>query len=177
MPMRLNGQYQQDLSSCLSGDLEVQCDSGSFRAACSRFSTGVGLLPVLSTDGDPLGLTVNSFTSVSLDPPMVLMCIDYRSRILGHFAQGSRFAVNILGEGQRHLSQRFAKGSADQFSDVEYVRGRFGVPILSGTIACFECTLSQSIPAGDHMILVGTVDKVSHADGNGLVYFGSRYRV
>lgn len=156
--------------------VETDLDPSRFRAACSRFSTGVAILTLLGRDGLPYGLTVNSFTSVSLDPPLILVCVDNRSHVLNHFAPNCKFGVNILSEHQRALSQLFARRGDDRFSLTEWLPGKFGAPIFPRTLASFECELSQSVPAGDHKILIGTVEEVSLSEGNGLIYFGSAYR-
>jgi flavin reductase (DIM6/NTAB) family NADH-FMN oxidoreductase RutF len=156
--------------------IETKFDPSRFRAACSRFPTGVAILTLLGVDGLPYGLTVNSFTSVSLDPPLILVCVDNRSHVLKQFAPNCKFAVNILSEHQRTLSQLFARRGNDRFSATEWIPGRFGAPIFPETLASFECELSQSVQAGDHQVLIGRVEEVSHSEGNGLVYFSSAYR-
>jgi flavin reductase (DIM6/NTAB) family NADH-FMN oxidoreductase RutF len=151
-------------------------DAATFRTACSRFVTGITVVTLMGMDGLPYGVTVSSFASVSLDPPLILVCVDYRCHVLKHFALGNKFGVNVLSEQQRELSQQFARHSADRFSSIDWFRGKHGVPLLTGTIAAFECTLAQATPAGDHQILIGQVEEASHSEGNGLAYFKSSYR-
>jgi flavin reductase (DIM6/NTAB) family NADH-FMN oxidoreductase RutF len=155
---------------------ERRLDHATFRGACSRFATGITIVTLIGTDGSPYGLTVNSFTSVSLDPPLILVCVDNRSHVLKHFALGCKFGINVLSEQQRELSQMFARYSEDRFSRTEWMRGRHGVPLFTGTIATFECTLTDTTPGGDHTILIGRVEEVSYSEGNGLAYFSSAYR-
>jgi flavin reductase (DIM6/NTAB) family NADH-FMN oxidoreductase RutF len=172
---RSSPKYRTDRGSSAAVS-EARLDPATFRTACSRFSTGVAILTLFGIDGLPYGLTVNSFTSVSLDPPLILVCVDNRSHVLKQFAPNCRFGVNVLSEHQRGLSQMFARRADDRFSCTEWTPGKFGAPIFTETLATFECELSQSVPAGDHEILIGRVDDVSHGEGNGLVYFGSAYR-
>ena len=157
--------------------VERRLDHATFRGACSRFTTGIAIVTLIGTDGSPYGLTVNSFTSVSLDPPLILVCLDNRSHVLKHFEVGCKFGVNVLSEQQRELSQMFTRYSADRFSRAEWLPGKSGVPLFAGTIATFECALTHATPGGDHMILIGGVEEVSYSEGNGLAYFSSNYRV
>jgi flavin reductase (DIM6/NTAB) family NADH-FMN oxidoreductase RutF len=131
---------------------------------------------VLSLDGTPHGITVNSFTSVSLAPPLVLVCVDHRSQVIEHFREGEHFGINVLCEHQQELSQRFARSGPDRFRDVQWYSGKTGVPLLPDVLATFECRLVDSRPAGDHLILIGEVLHVAFVEGKPLAYFGSSYR-
>jgi flavin reductase (DIM6/NTAB) family NADH-FMN oxidoreductase RutF len=155
----------------------IGADPARFRGACSRFATGVAIVTLFGIDNRPYGLTVNSFTSVSLEPPLILFCVHYRSHVLKHFKPGRKFGVNVLSENQRELSELFARQGADRFSTTAWTPGKFGSPLFAGTIATFECALTQATPGGDHIILIGQVEEVSHAEGNALTYFDSKYRV
>jgi flavin reductase (DIM6/NTAB) family NADH-FMN oxidoreductase RutF len=137
-------------------DSESRADL-QFRRACSKFPTGVTVTTGVRDDGMPYGLTVSSFTSVSLDPPLVLICIDHRSRIIPHLISGQFFGVNVLNEDQQELSARFARHSSEQFSDVSWYRGEKGVPLLCDVSASFECRLTDTLSAGDHLIVIGHV--------------------
>src|SRR5437763_15789047 len=97
-----------------------------FRRVCGKYATGITILTVLDADGTPQGMTVNSFTSVSLSPPLILVCIDRQTAILSHFLAGTRFAINVLHENQKELSRRFAKSGFDRFLGVEWRRGETG---------------------------------------------------
>ena len=128
-----------------------------------------------TADGTPHGLTANSFTSVSADPPLVLVCIDLRCSILEHFPTDGIFVINVLGETQKDLSVRFATLPDDRFDGVAWHPGFHGAPTLDGAIGTFECRVLQRIEAGDHVILLGDVLKAHAGSGRPLVYFGRRY--
>jgi flavin reductase (DIM6/NTAB) family NADH-FMN oxidoreductase RutF len=151
-------------------------DVDLFRRVCSRFATGVTIVTTSSPDDQPRGLTVNSFTSVSLDPPLVLVSIDTRNHIVSRFPEGAPFAINILSEDQEELSRRFAASLEDRFEGVSWRKGIGGEPIIDGAIACFECTVQRAVEAGDHTILIASVKNVRLADGEPLVFFDSDYR-
>jgi flavin reductase ActVB len=147
-----------------------------FRRVCSRFASGVTITTVLDADGAAHGLTANSFTSVSLAPPLVLVCVDHRTKILEHFRHNSHFGINILSEHQRPLSDRFAGSGYDRFEGVEWYRGQTGVPLLPGVLAALECSRVKLVAAGDHDVLIGQVVHAQYHDGEPLIYFGSQYR-
>lgn len=146
-----------------------------FRRACARFATGITVCTVLAPDNTPHGLTVNSFTSVSMEPPLVLVCVDNRANVLPFFQHATHFGINILSESQEALSVRFAERGLDRFSGIEWNPGDSGVPLLGGTLARFECATSQVIPAGDHTIIFGEVMHAEYEDGEPLIYFASAY--
>src|SRR5689334_22021794 len=105
-------------------------NSELFRKACSKFATGIAIATVTAKSGQPFGITVNSFTSVSCVPPLILICIDYRSSILPYFRSSSFFGINILEESQRHFSIRFSQRELDRFEGVQWTTGQTGVPLL-----------------------------------------------
>ena len=148
-----------------------------FRAACARFTTGITIVTCVDGEGRPHGLTVNSFTSVSLDPPLVLVSIDLRHAILGHFLACPWFAVNVLAENQENLSHRFSSVSENRFIDVDWHSGESGMPLLADVLAQFECAAVRHIEIGDHAVLVGEVRLARHSEGRPLVYFDRSYRV
>jgi flavin reductase (DIM6/NTAB) family NADH-FMN oxidoreductase RutF len=153
----------------------VAIDSDLFRKSCARFATGVTIATVTGTDGRPYGLTVNSFTSVSCCPPLVLICIDYRCNILPHFRASSHYGVSVLSEHQRNLSIRFAERQPDRFDGLQWQPGRTGVPVLQGCISIMECSVSQVVEAGDHAILIGEVEHTEFYPGKPLLYYASSY--
>lgn len=155
---------------------ELAIDPKEFRRAGGKFLTGVTIATVRAADGTPHGLTANSFTTVSLAPPMILVCVDTRARLLEHFLGTGYFAVNVLSEAQQDLSSRFARPNIDRFEGVEWQAGRTGAPLLPGSLATLECRLAQQPVAGDHLILVGEVLHLSVTDGNPLAYFSGSYR-
>jgi flavin reductase (DIM6/NTAB) family NADH-FMN oxidoreductase RutF len=150
--------------------------SEEFRRACGRFPTGVAIASVMDSQETPHGLTVNSFTSVSLTPPLILICLGHEVTSLDVFRTASHFAINILAEDQREISARFARQGHDRFDGVEWRRGEYGAPLLEGVLAEIECALRRAIPAGDHDILLGEVLRVRVHKGDPLVHYASRYR-
>ncbi len=146
-----------------------------FRSACARFATGVAIVTASAADGTPHGLTINSFASLSLDPPLVMVAIDRRVGFLGVFEEHGAFAVNILGEHQRELSNRFAVLPEGRFSGVSWARGLTGSPVLDGVIGVLECRIERVFDAGDHRVLVGLAVAAEMGEGKPLVFFGSDY--
>jgi flavin reductase len=141
-------------------------DVSAFRQAMGSFPTGVTVVTMASDDGSMHGLTVNSFTSVSLDPMLVLVCLDQASRGAGLIERAGAFVVNVLSAGQQDVSRRFADrrrpaGSA-MFDGVPFEPGATGCPVLADTTASFDCRLRQSHRAGDHLIVLGEVVALVH---------------
>src|SRR5438128_1024697 len=126
-----------------------------FRRACGRFATGVTIASVLDTAGTPHGLTVNSFTSVSLEPPLVLICLGHDVSIIHHFRNSIYFGISVLADDQQALSERFARKGEDRFDGVPWRSGATGVPLLSGSLAGIECGVHRRIEMGDHDLFVG----------------------
>lgn len=147
-----------------------------FRRACAHFATGVAIASILDEEGIPHGLTINSFTSVSLSPPLVLICIDYRAASYPRFARATHYSISILSEEQQELSTRFAVQPDDRFDGVAWSPGLTGVPLIDGAITIFECATRQVIDGGDHGILLAEVVAVASPGGAPLVYFGSAYQ-
>jgi flavin reductase (DIM6/NTAB) family NADH-FMN oxidoreductase RutF len=150
-------------------------DSDVFRKTCGRFATGIAIATVTSSDGRPFGLTVNSFTSVSAAPPLVLICVDYRSTVLTHFRASSWYCVNVLGEDQRDLSVRFSQRIPDRFIGLGWERGASGAPVLDGCLANLECSVVQTVEAGDHAHFIAEVIHARCREGKPLLYFASDY--
>jgi flavin reductase (DIM6/NTAB) family NADH-FMN oxidoreductase RutF len=150
-------------------------DRDVFRKTCARFATGIAIATVTGTDGLPYGLTVNSFTSVSAAPPLVLVCIDYRSSVLTHFRGSAWYGINVLSSSQRNLSERFAARVPDRFESLPWRFGESGVPILDDCLANMECSVVQTVEAGDHAIFIAEVIRAQARDGEPLLYFGSEY--
>ncbi len=146
-----------------------------FRRACGKFTTGVAVATVLGPDGTPHGLTVNSFTSVSCTPPLVLICIDHRSTVLPYLRRSRFYGINVLREEQVDISQRFAFRSEDRFDGLEWAGGETGVPLLEHAMASLECRLHQTHEAGDHAVLIGEVVSARVNEGKPLLYFGGAY--
>ncbi|PWJ94696.1 flavin reductase (DIM6/NTAB) family NADH-FMN oxidoreductase RutF [Mesorhizobium loti] len=150
-------------------------DSGEFRRALGSFLTGVTIVTTVSAEGEPRGFTANSFTSVSLDPPLVLVCI--AKKALGHsaFSTSKGFAINILSESQKAQSGIFASKAADKFASVAWQPGQTGNPLIDGSVAVFDCAMQQLVDAGDHSILIGRVRDFSHNGAQPLGYCRGTY--
>jgi flavin reductase (DIM6/NTAB) family NADH-FMN oxidoreductase RutF len=151
-------------------------DSGTLRRALGRFATGVAVITARGPDGGPVGLTVNSLASVSLDPPLLAWSLAERSRSLPVFRSGRPLAINVLSEGQEALSRRFAGGSsAERFTGVAWRSGTQGAPLLEGCLATFECVIRRRIRAGDHRLLLCGIERCAWRQDAPLLFFASRY--
>jgi flavin reductase (DIM6/NTAB) family NADH-FMN oxidoreductase RutF len=151
-------------------------DSWLYRRTCAQFATGITVVTVLDSNGHPHGMTVNSFSSVSLDPPLVLVSIDLTAAIVGHFISSSWFAINILAEHQEYLSRRFSSPSENRFAGVDWHQGASGTPLLDGVLAHLECSVVRTFEAGDHSVLIGEVRVAEYREGKPLIYFNSCYQ-
>lgn len=150
-------------------------DTRALRDAFGAFMTGVTIVTTNGPDGEPTGLTANSFTSVSLDPPLLLVCVRGRSRTLSEIRRNGGFAVNILAEGQETLSNQFARPTPDRFEGVEWTHGPLGGAILPDVCGWFDCALHDEVAAGDHIILIGRVEGFNHRDVAPLGYSRGGY--
>ncbi|MFG6412406.1 flavin reductase family protein [Roseateles sp. DC23W] len=151
-------------------------DSQQFRAALGMFATGVTVVTVRSADGGLVGLTANSFNSVSLDPPLVLWSLARRAGSLPTFTHGTHYAINILAADQKELAQRFAMRDIDRFAGVSWREGAGGAPVLDGAVAVFECANRSRYEEGDHVIFVGEVERCTARPGaQPLIFHGGRY--
>ncbi len=151
-------------------------DSRSLRDAMGEFATGVTVVTARAADGQPVGVTINSFASVSLDPPLVLWSLGLQSPSLAVFEACSHYAVNILAADQVELSLRFSQAQNDRFAGIDTIVGAGGTPILPGCSAWFECRNEMRYPGGDHLILVGHVENFGRREKPPLVFHGGRYR-
>lgn len=152
-------------------------DQKAFRNACGMFATGITVVTTVGPEGEPVGMTVNSFTSVSLDPPLVLWNVGNHARSFALFSTTAHYAVHILHKEQEALSSHFATRGDDKFRDLNWSLGIVGSPILPDYAVCFQCTMEHVYPGGDHNILVGRV--VAFEDrGNqeALLFFRGKYR-
>jgi len=150
--------------------------SAEFRAACGQFATGVTIATVLDAERQPHGLTVSSFVSVSLEPPLVSVCLGHAVSLIDTFRSARFFGINILAEEQQALSERFARKGLDRFEGVGWSLGAHDVPLLDGVLAAVECHLDQRISAGDHDIFVGRMVATRVREGAPLVHFSRAYR-
>ena len=148
----------------------------AFRDALASFATGVTIVTARDPQGQPVGVTVNSFNSVSLSPPLVLWSLARRSSTLAAFAAASHYAIHVLGAHQKALAERFATPGIDRWAGVEHHTGASGMPLLAGCIATFECFNRNQYDEGDHLIFVGEVEHCSHhRGGSPLLYHGGRF--
>jgi flavin reductase (DIM6/NTAB) family NADH-FMN oxidoreductase RutF len=152
-------------------------DSRAFRQALGCFPTGIAVMTAVAEEASHIGITVNSFTSVSLEPPLVLWCIDRRSRRYPAFAQAPGFTVSILASGHKAVSSRLATAGEHTLDGIDLVPTDLGPPALKDALAVFECARESVQDAGDHAILIGRVLKFARHDGAGapLVYFQGKY--
>jgi flavin reductase (DIM6/NTAB) family NADH-FMN oxidoreductase RutF len=144
-------------------------DRTELRRVMSHFATGVAVITTRDVDGKPFGLTANALCSVSLDPPLLLVCVDKK-------AESHVFAVNILGHGHEDLSRRFAVSGGDKFLDVAHRPGVTGVPLLEGVLGAVECRVVAEHDAGDHTIYIGEVEELEASEGQPLLFFRGKYR-
>jgi flavin reductase (DIM6/NTAB) family NADH-FMN oxidoreductase RutF len=150
-------------------------DIKAYREALGRFATGVAVVTAAGADSH-IGITVNSFTSVSLDPPLVLWCMDRRSSRHDHFAAAPAFTISILGTEHKAVSSRLARPGEHSLDGLDLLPTEVGPPALADSLAVFECSREQTLAAGDHTILIGRVQRFSRPGQSApLVYFSGRY--
>ena len=154
-------------------------DTREFRRALGCFPTGVAIITTSDANGRPVGLTCNSFSSVSLDPPLVLWSLRKQSKLLPAFLDHPAFAVNLLTDDQSELSARFASGAIeDKFAGVPYTVADGGAPLLTDCLARFHCREFARHEAGDHVVFIGEVDHFDQGRGEGaLVYYRGAYKM
>lgn len=159
------------------GEYRTGHDPRTLRDALGCFATGVTVVTCVAGDGTPAGLTVNSFTSVSLEPPLLLVCLHRMAASSGALVDATHFAINVLQNGQQPASIRFATRDEDRFGTTPWSRGEAGAPILANSLGVFECERYAVYDGGDHHILVGQVVKASFdASLDPLLYFRGSYR-
>lgn len=155
----------------------MSMDQREFRNAMGAFATGVTIITTLDASGAPIGITANSFSSLSLDPPMVLFCLDLKSNSFRAFHENRHFAVNVLRENQQDLSNIFAKSSPDKWNGVHFKTWDTGCPVFDDCIANMECDVSSVYEGGDHVIIVGEVKRMQYDQNEcrPLLYYRGRY--
>jgi flavin reductase (DIM6/NTAB) family NADH-FMN oxidoreductase RutF len=158
----------------------MSLDSADFRRAMGRFATGVTIVTV-DLDGEVHGMTANAFASVSLDPMLVLVCVDHTTRTHAHLHAKKRFGINVLGEDQRAISEYYARPErshehAEVEAGAQFERTTHGTPMLQGTLAYLECRLHSAEVAGDHTIFIAEVEDVVVREGEPLLFFRGKYR-
>jgi flavin reductase (DIM6/NTAB) family NADH-FMN oxidoreductase RutF len=151
-------------------------ERNELRRVMGHFATGVTIITTVSKDGVPFGLTANAFTSVSLDPPLLLISVDKKAESYPHFEQSKVFTVNILSDEQEGLSRKFAVSGGDKFQGVAYRMGANGVPILDGALAYLECKVYAVYDGGDHTLFLGEIDEAETREVKPLVFYRGGYR-
>jgi flavin reductase (DIM6/NTAB) family NADH-FMN oxidoreductase RutF len=151
-----------------------QDNARSLRQALGKFATGVTVVTCQGAKG-PCGITANSFSSVSLDPPLVLWNIAKVSNSLQAYLVAEHFAINVLGAGQREISHHFAQADHTRFNGIEYDVSKHGVPLIPGSVACFECRTHQVHDCGDHYIIIGEVDSFRCNGDEPLLFYSGEY--
>lgn len=147
-----------------------------FRRALSRFASGVTVVTLKDKTGTSHGITVSAFSSVSLDPPLVLVCVDNNAGSQRAFHEGKRFVVNVLSEEQSEHSNQFASQIPDKFLNIHHHEGLEGIPVLKNALVNLECRLVEHHIAGDHTIFIGEIEHAHINEGNPLVYYQGNYR-
>lgn len=150
-------------------------DAASLRQVFGCFATGVTIVTACDAEGRPRGMTANSFTSVSLNPPLILICVSTQAPIWPVFAAAETFAVNVLSAEQREISQRFARPSEDKFAGIAWRKGAFDVPLIDHAAAYLACRRVREIEAGDHIILLGEVVHFAHQPAAPLLFHRGAY--
>ncbi len=158
-------------------DSIINFDTRKLRDTFGRFATGVTVVSTVNGSGEFFGLTANSFTSLSLEPPLVLFCLDYKALSFDTFRETSHFVVNVLGEDQEELSAHFARSSVDKWNGVDYETWKTGCPVLPESIAVLECHTVSRHEGGDHLIIIGEVERIRYdeSETKPLLYFKGRY--
>ena len=150
-------------------------DANELRRVMGMFATGVTVLTTRDAEGRPYGLTANAVTSLSLDPPLLIICIDKRAETHPHFFDSRCFVVNILSEEQSELSTHFAKSGGEKFGTLPFSTNQDGVPVLEGTLAHVECRIVETYEGGDHVIHIGEIQHAEVRGGRPLLFFQGRY--
>jgi len=159
----------------VEADESARLTASELRAAFGAFATGVTVVTAVRPDGEPVGATANSFTSVSLDPPLVLWCLSNQSASLTAFTPGSPFAVHVLGHEQRDLAIHFARRGREKFDVDPHWRRAPEPPHIAAALCRLDCRVHSVLPAGDHWIIVGEVVSATRREGAPLVFHASRF--
>jgi flavin reductase (DIM6/NTAB) family NADH-FMN oxidoreductase RutF len=150
-------------------------DQRQLRDALGRFATGVTVITTRSSGGKLEGLTANSFSTASLDPPLVLWSLQRSAQSLQSFLDAGYFAVNVLAADQDDLSRHFAKRSKHKFENITHTPGLGGCPLLSNSLASFQCTTENTLVGGDHIIFIGRVHRAAYRGGAPLIFSAGQY--
>ena len=152
-------------------------DLKAFRQALGQFATGVTVVTCSDRQGKHCGITANSFSSVSLEPPLLLWNIAKSSNSLQAYLEAENFAVNVLEQTQKQISTHFAQSNHQIFDGIDFSLSESGAPILPGTLACFECKTLHTHDSGDHYIIIGEVERFTQRSGKPLLFFAGHYAV
>ncbi|MDQ2664638.1 MAG: flavin reductase family protein [Gemmatimonadota bacterium] len=151
-------------------------DPDSFRSVLGRFASGITVITAIDADGRDVGMTASAFSSVSLQPPLVQVCVDRTASMFSALLNGERFGVNVLAAEQEALSRRFAAvESSHRFDGIGYSRGDNGVVLLDDALAHIECRTASRMEAGDHVIFIGEVERANARDARPLLYYRGGY--
>jgi flavin reductase (DIM6/NTAB) family NADH-FMN oxidoreductase RutF len=151
-------------------------DPTELRKVMGYFATGVTIITTRDQTGNPYGLTANAVTSLSLTPPLLLICVDRKAETFPHFFDSKIFVLNILSQDQEALSRRFATTGGDKFTGVPCHPGRLGTLILEDTLGHIECRIIETLEGGDHVIHIGEVQHAESREGRPLIFFRGKYR-
>ncbi len=158
-------------------EFRIGSDNRILRDAFGGFATGVTIITAITQNGEPIGLTANSFTSLSLDPPLLLVCVANTANSASVLRSASHFAVNVLQIDQKAVSNRFAGKGEDRFANTDWLPGETGAPLLNQSLSTFECRQHALHEGGDHFVLIGEVVKANFdPDYDPLIYFCGKYR-
>ncbi|HSE91927.1 MAG TPA: flavin reductase family protein [Methylomirabilota bacterium] len=146
-----------------------------FRRVLGHFATGVTVVTTYDADQRPTGLTVSAFSSLSLDPPLVLVCVDHKSQSYPALRDSGRFAVNVLATDQEAVSRRFATTRMDKFDGLPHRLGTLGTPLIEGALVHLECVTVAAHVEGDHTVFVGRVEEAGGGEGEPLLYYRGKY--
>ena len=151
-------------------------DSDSFRSVLGRFASGITIITSIDAEGRDVGMTASAFSSVSLQPPLIQVCVDRTASMFEALLHGDRFGVTVLAAEQEALSRRFAAvESSHRFEGIGYSRGDSGVVLLDDALAHIECRMASRMEAGDHMIFIGEVERANARDARPLLYYRGGY--
>lgn len=151
-------------------------DPMELRRCLGTFVTGVTVITALDAEGQPEGITANSFSSLSLSPPLIVWSLRLNARSFKTYQYAPRFAVNILAQDQMPVSNRFASSGIDRFEGIKHTLGLGGVPLIDGCVAYLECSLEATHPGGDHVLFIGRVEHIQTFDKQPLAYGGGEYK-
>jgi flavin reductase (DIM6/NTAB) family NADH-FMN oxidoreductase RutF len=153
----------------------MSVDQSAFRAVLGRFATGVTIVTARDRRKRDVGMTVSAFASVSLEPPLVLFCVDHSASVYSSLSKATHFIANILSDGQEALARRFADPDSNRFEGVGYERGQNGVAVLLDVLGYVECEVVARHESGDHDVIIGRVDAAEVFDGRPLLYYRGGY--